>query len=209
MIEFFIVVFAALFLSWQLGKLAPRRSKPVKPKALPEKALKQLEYADKLYRERKFMAAEKVYLHILNVDSHNVTAYTRLGMIYIHLKNKADAIESFQMAVRYRPSADTYHNLGLAYIENNNYIKATTVLEKALLLNPTAAVYRALAKAQSNMSNPSRAEWALERAVELEPSAQNLNLLAEVYKKAGEREKWNEIQVKLKKMPPKQSARLS
>ncbi len=200
MIESLVLIAAVLFINHQLNQMVPRRSKQIGEKKLPENVAKQLEYAEHLFQEGKYLAAEKVYLHLLNFDSRNSLAYNRLGLIYTHLKNYPDAIEAFQIASRYRPAAETFYNLGVVYLENRNYIKAIAALEKALIFQPGANVYVALSKASQLMSNLPRAIWAMERAVELSPDTRNLQSLALLYRQKGDKEKWQEVQQQLHKL---------
>lgn len=141
-----------------------------------------LAYAARLYSEHKYLAAEKAYLAVLKYDHKNHVAYTRLGKIYISLKNYPDAIECFRIASQLSPNAHSYFNLGTGYYENKNYIKAIAAFEKAIMFEPSAGRYAALGSAQKKMSNWPKAASALEKAVELQPSRSNLQALQEAYR---------------------------
>jgi tetratricopeptide (TPR) repeat protein len=169
--ELVMLLGAFTVLGWALSRqtggsahtsLAPRR---------PSARLSHLsDFADRLYSERKWLAAEKAYLNVLKVDHKNITAYTHLGVIYSTQKNMTDAIECFQMAARLRPSGSTYQNLALVYHDNHNYMKAIAAFEKAIAFEPTAARYLGLAKAQRRFSNFDGALQAIDKAIELDAS---------------------------------------
>lgn len=138
------------------------------------------DYADRLYTERKWIAAEKAYLNVLKVDHKNITAYTHLGVIYTAQKNMTDAIECFQMAARLKPSGSTFQNLALAYHDNHNYMKAIAAFEKAIAFEPTAARYLGLAKSQRRFSDYDGALGSLDKAIALDSAPRLKELRQEI-----------------------------
>lgn len=162
------------------GTLAKRTVSPQLSRALA--------YADRLYREKKYLTAEKAYLEVLKLDHKNLLAYNRLGIIYSAQHNYGDAIECFEIAVRLVPSAVTYLNLGLAQYENHNYIKAIATINKSIMFEPSAQRYLALAKAYHKIADNKNTIETLEKAAELEPTRQILLLLRDSYRTAGKRE---------------------
>jgi tetratricopeptide (TPR) repeat protein len=178
----FFVVIIVLFA--RSLRVAPARGKgsggmPIKP-ANPQ-LTHLLEYADNLFRTKKYLVSEKAYLKVLKIDHRNVTAYTRLGMIYHIQKNYDDAIECFALAAQIAPSAPAHQRLSLVLVENGNYIKAISAMEKAIMFEPTPLRYIGLAKIYQRLANNAKATTALERAVQIEPTKQGLQLLAEAY----------------------------
>jgi tetratricopeptide (TPR) repeat protein len=143
------------------------------------------DYADRLFGERKWLAAEKAYLSVLKLDHKNVAAYSHLGIIYSTQKNLPDAIECFQIAARIQPSGITFQNLALAFYENRNYIKSIAAFEKSIMFEPTAQRYVGLSKAQHKLKNAAGSLASLERAAELDPSKRIIQLLADAYTDAG------------------------
>ena len=165
--------------------------------------LKELEeYANRLYTQKQFLAAEKAYLKVLKLNHKDALAYNRLGLIYVALKNYEDAVECFQIAAQLNPTAAGWYNLGLAYNENNNSIKAIAAIDKAIMFEPTATRYLGLAKAYSKTSNHAKYRWALEQAVALEPTKKSLMLLAEAYARNHEREKMVETYKQILDLDP-------
>jgi tetratricopeptide (TPR) repeat protein len=146
-------------------------------------------YADRLFAEKKWLAAEKAYLAVLKVDHKNVTAYSHLGIIYSTQKNMPDAIECFEIAARLHPSGTTLQNLGLAFFDNHNYIKSIAAFEKAIMFEPTAQRYVGLSRAHRKLSNLPASVDALEKAAALDPTARILETLAEAYEEAGLKDK--------------------
>ncbi|MDF2461616.1 MAG: hypothetical protein K0S68_1019 [Candidatus Saccharibacteria bacterium] len=188
MIELIVLGFAILTLRRQLAALeagAPGAILPVKSNA---RLIQMAEYADRLFAEKKWLAAEKAYLGVLKLDHKNVTAYSHLGIIYSTQKNMVDAIECFQIAVRLKPSGATLQNLALAFYDNRNYIKSAAAFEKANMLEPSAQRYVGLSKAHHKLHNADASITALEKAVELDPSKRILQLLADAYDEAGRKD---------------------
>lgn len=190
MLEVLILAGAVVIFRRQLRALGPTVRAKAKPAAPPTpkhtSQITQLaEYADRLYAEKKWLAAEKAYLNVLKADHKNVTAYSHLGVIYSTQKNFADAIECFEIATQLWPSANTYQNLGLALFENRNPNKAIAAFEKAVTFEPNTQRYIGLSKAYKKIGNKASAIAALEKAAELDPAKKVLQLLAEAYDDAG------------------------
>ncbi len=179
-----LVILAAIIILWHnLSRLevAPAASAaPLTPAPPQTTKLTQLvSYADRLFAEKKWLAAEKAYLSVLKLDHKNVTAYSHLGIIYSTQKNLPDAIECFGIAARLHPSGTTLQNLALAYLDNRNLMKAIAAFQKAIMFEPTAARYVGLSRAQAKLGNLQDAITSLEAAVELEPNKRTLQMLAE------------------------------
>lgn len=165
--------------------------------------LVQLEaYADRLYHEKKYLAAEKAYLSVLKLDHKHTVAYNKLGIIYSAQKNYADAIECFELAARMAPTATAYQNLGLAYYENRNYIKAIAAFEKSIMFEPSAQRYIGLGKSFEKLQNSARAMASVEQAVELDPSPKNLGVLASLYQAHGRIEQAKQVRQRLQSTVP-------
>jgi tetratricopeptide (TPR) repeat protein len=186
-LELIFIIFAGVFLYIQIGNM---RAKPSAGTLVPKKMSQQLsqliEYADRLYVEKKWLAAEKAYLKVLAIDHKNITAYSHLGVIYSAQKNMADAVECFEIAVRMKPSAVTLQNLGIAYLENKNYMKSIVAFEKSIAMEPSAHRYIGLSKAQKKIHNINQVIQSLEKAIEYDNSKKVLQLLADAYDEAGQ-----------------------
>jgi tetratricopeptide (TPR) repeat protein len=185
MLELLLIATAFFVLQRQLAALEAGTAASLTPRRQSPRLAQMSDYADRLFAEKKWLAAEKAYLGVLKFDHKNITAYSHLGIIYSTQKNMPDAIECFQIACRLRPSGVTYQNLGLAYFDNRNFIKSIAAYEKAIMFEATSQRYLGLSKAQRKLSNLAAAITALERAAELEPSKRVLQILAETYGEAG------------------------
>ncbi|MDB5178386.1 MAG: hypothetical protein JWN01_329 [Patescibacteria group bacterium] len=179
MVEIALIIAAYIVLRRKLVALEGGASATLAPRATSPRLIQLIDYADRLYGEKKWLAAEKAYLSVLKLDHKNVTAYSHLGIIYSTQKNMADAIECFEIAARLRPSGSTLQNLGLAFFDNRNYIKSIAAFEKAIMFEPTAQRYVGLSKAQRKLSNLPAAITALEKAAALDPSKRVQQLLEE------------------------------
>src|SRR5258708_6928503 len=110
MLELIFFIAVIILFYRQLKDLAYGQKRVVPTKNPSAQLTQALDYADRLYKERKFLAAEKGYLEVLKFDHRSVAAYSRLGMIYSALNNHADAIECLQIACQVEPTAAHYHN---------------------------------------------------------------------------------------------------
>jgi tetratricopeptide (TPR) repeat protein len=185
MIELLVVAGAWLVLRRHLEAFSPAAAAPLAPKRPNPRLIQLTAFADRLFTERKWLAAEKAYLSVLKLDHKNVTAYVHLGIIYSTQKNLPDAIECFTIASRLHPSAGSFQNLALAFYDNRNYIKSIAAYEKSVMFEPTAARYVGLGLAQLKLHNPAAAVTAFEQAVALEPTARILQRLASAYEESG------------------------
>jgi tetratricopeptide (TPR) repeat protein len=188
MLELIILGFGFLILRSQLAALENGAVAGLVPKKASPRLAQLAGYADRLYAEKKWLAAEKAYLSVLKLDHKNVTAYSHLGIIYSTQKNMADAIECFQIACRLRPSGVTYQNLGLAFYDNHNFIKSIAAFEKSIMFEPTSQRYVGLSKAHNKLHNKAEIITALEKAAGIDPSARILQLLADAYTDAGRKD---------------------
>jgi tetratricopeptide (TPR) repeat protein len=198
-----LALFAGLVVYYlrQMNVAAPKQMTARKTNPQVEQSIA---YANRLYSEQKYLAAEKAYLAVLKHDHKNQGAYMRLGKIYIYLKNYPDAIECFRIAAQLVPNAMNYHNLGGAYYENKNYIKAIAALEKSIMFEPSAARYLLLAKAHGKLSNQPKVIATLENAVELQPTQASLQALHDAYRAARRADDAASIQKRLAQLetPP-------
>ncbi len=184
MIELVIVLLAAGVAYWQISRSGANQPgmAPLAPSSAKSPQLAQLiEYANRLYGEKKWLSAEKAFLNVLKLDHKNVGAYSHLGIIYSMQKNLPDAIECFEIAARLRPSGSTYQNLGMAYYENKNSVKSAAAFDKSIMFEPSVSRYIGLSKAKKQLSDPNGTIRALEQAAKLEPSERILLLLETAY----------------------------
>jgi len=193
MLGILVLLLAMVVLYWQLRTLetstAAIAAATLAPRHNSARLSQMTTYADRLFAEKKWLAAEKAYLAVLKIDHKNVTAYSHLGIIYSTQKNMPDAIECFEIAARLYPSGTTLQNLGLAFFDNRNYIKSIAAFEKAIMFEPTAQRYVGLSRAHRKLSNLPASIGALEKAATLDPTARILETLAEAYDEAGHKDK--------------------
>lgn len=186
MMGFLILMAAAAVLGYRLMTVRP--SGPDRRAVSPRLAQAE-QFALRLYKEKHYHAAEKAYLNVLKLDHRNAGAYSHLGIIYSILHNTGEAVECFELAARFNPSAYTYQNLGLGYYENKNYMKSIAAYEKASMFEPSVHRYIGLGKAYDKLGNGAKAVEALERAVELDPSPKHRELLAHTCRAYGIKER--------------------
>jgi tetratricopeptide (TPR) repeat protein len=194
---------AAAWLYHQLSSAGspPERSVIARRRQSPKLA-QAIQYAERLWLEKRYIPAEKAYLQVIKLDPKNASAYTRLGMIYSLQKNYDDAKECFRIAARLEPSGAAFHNLGLACVESRNLVKAIASFEKAAMFEPTAERYTNLAKAYQKLANWNQAAATLEKVVELAPTTANLWMLASAYKSARNQTKAQEVYMRILQIDP-------
>lgn len=202
MIELLFFVIAVLIVRHYLHQLAVGRPAKVGSRPAGGELKQMLEYAEKLYLEKKYLSAEKVYLKVLKLDHKHAQAYRRLGLIYAAQKNYDEAIESFQIAAHLDASATNYFNLGVAFFENVNYIKALAAFEKGLIFDNNAELQTALGKTHLKLNHPSEAVSAFTKATEAKETKANLMHLAEALIEGGKREEAGEVYRKVLKIDP-------
>jgi tetratricopeptide (TPR) repeat protein len=187
-IIFFISAVSLVY--YHIQKLEPSglTKKPVPKKKNPHLE-RALVYADRIYSDKRYLAAEKAYLEVIKIDHKNATAYNRLGRIYLELKNFPDAIECCQIVTQIEPSAPAFFNLGTVLFENKSYTKAISAFERSIAIKPSAVRYMGLAKTHQRLSNTQKAVEYYEKAVELDASLGNQNTLLAAYKLSNNTEK--------------------
>ena len=183
--ELLLLIAAFIVFFRHLSRLEPLHQVPsapapaLAPKPAASRITQLSDYADRLFAEKKWLAAEKAYLSVLKVDHKNVTAYSHLGIIYSTQKNLPDAIECFTIATRIKPSGSTYQNLALAFFDNKNYIKSIAAFKKAIMFEPTSQRYVGLSRAQQKLGATPEAIETLETALSLDDSPRIKQLLEE------------------------------
>lgn len=202
MLEILVIILAALILYRELRALEANTAPAslAAPRTSP-RLIQMTTYADRLFAEKKWLAAEKAYLGVLKIDHKNITAYSHLGIIYSTQKNMPDAIECFEIAARLHPSGTTLQNLALAFFDNRNYIKSIAAFEKAIMFEPTAQRYVGLSKSHGKLHNTAQVIAALEKAAELDPTQRILQMLAEAYDEAGRKDQAAATRKRLKTQP--------
>jgi tetratricopeptide (TPR) repeat protein len=161
------------------------------------------DYAGHLLASNKYTGAEKIYLQILKIDHRHTSTYSRLGKVYLAMKNSTNAIECFQIASQLSPDEATFYNLGVAYYENRNPMKAIAAFEKATMFATSARIYVGLAKSYNRMGDGEKMVGALERAAELDPTPRVLWLLHDAYAAANRAEELPAIIRRIRKADPK------
>ncbi len=200
--ELLIVIGSWVVLQRQISALEGTMPAALAPRKIDPQIAQLTAYADRLYTERKWLAAEKAYLNVLKLDHKNFKSYLHLGIIYSTQKNMPDAIECFQIATRLHPSGGTYQNLALAFYDNRNFIKSIAAYERAIMLDPNGPRYVGLAKAHLKLHNLAAAAEAYEKAVELDPTKRNLERLAAVYDEAGRKDDLAAITAQIRALEP-------
>ncbi|MFL6768292.1 MAG: tetratricopeptide repeat protein [Sphingomicrobium sp.] len=103
----------------------------------PDKAI---EMAGTLYRQGKYVQAEKVCRQIIEARPGNADAQNILGVTLNALGQTTEAIEMLERALKLAPRAASIHaNLGEVFRQSGDIGKATESLERAAELDPQNA----------------------------------------------------------------------
>jgi len=124
-------------------KPAPTAQEPAQPVQPAEqsqqaklKAKSLLDQAAQL-ADRDPQKARSVLLEAVKTDPESVQAYFKLGLIYVKLKDYANAIQSYTKASELDPQfPDIYFNLGFAYGMNEEYAKAEEMYQRVVKMRP-------------------------------------------------------------------------
>lgn len=144
--------------------------------------------ADRLFKQKNYPAAEKAYLDLLRLNHRYVTAYHRIGLIYVQNQNFGEAVDCFREVVKLEPGARSWHNLGVAQLQHKDYTDSAKSLNRALTLEPQNNVHvLALAKAYQGMGQIHKQTELLTRAAGLDPKNPTILIsLAKAYQLDGD-----------------------
>lgn len=120
------------------AQIDPRRVKDVKtPKIRPETHLAAGRMFESRGQSRKALAQ---YRKAASINSRNVVAYHRLGLLASRVGSHDEAIKAFRRAVTLRPKDATLrNNLGFELLATERFEEAQGELAKAVKLDPTFA----------------------------------------------------------------------
>jgi tetratricopeptide (TPR) repeat protein len=146
--------------------------------------------ARSLIRDLKWADAERRYLEVLSIDTHQAEAYRGLGEIYLKQKLYPQAKETFEFLVKMKEADDgTYAGLAEIAEEQGDLEEAEDMRLKAVEHNPRQAHRHAqLAEFYIEQDEPTKAWPSAKRASDLEPmSAKYLECSLEVAILLGDR----------------------
>lgn len=99
--------------------------------------------ANKLFSQKKYKEAEKIFIRLVTNDPQNVKLYNRLGVIYMEEKNFEDAKNAFYEALKLNPQkASRHYNYAMACGELDELRNAIESLEQAIKLDKKNKKYK-------------------------------------------------------------------
>ena len=110
-----------------------------------QQLMSHYEEGDLLFKEGRLEDAERFFLMAATRAPKDPRVYSKLGLIYLELKNFTDAIEAMKVAVkldRYNPSR--HYNLALSYWGNKDSQRSIVAIREAISLDPVTPRYRQL-----------------------------------------------------------------
>lgn len=123
-----------------------RKGKKEKQIKLPfnEESLKNTrDRANQFFVDKKFKESEKLYLELVQKMPFDGQIYSRLGIIYLALKQYADARSSLERAIELGGKIPArYYNLAIAHLKLREKAKAKEAIKKALELKPGDQKYQ-------------------------------------------------------------------
>ena len=146
-----------------------------------------LEDAEVHFRRGEMDEAERLYIQAAAKDPKAVTAYSRLGVIYLeHGENWEDAEAAFRQALKYEEdNGFNLNNLGLVLYHQDRYADAIRQFEAAVRQDDRNAGRQAnLGMAYMAMRQYAKAESSFKKALKLAPQeAEYKDLLTEALEK--------------------------
>jgi tetratricopeptide (TPR) repeat protein len=167
-----VVLTATLFLLVSVSEhqiSAQVTSSPTTAKDGPETTFSK---ANSLYAAGRYSDAVNEYQQGLKSNPNDFTAYTRLGLSYIKLRQPEKAIEVFKKAVTLRPKEVWAHtNLSYGYLEAGKFDEALEAAEQAVELDPQNAVaFNNLGYAHLRLGHYDESVKALKVSIDLDPT---------------------------------------
>lgn len=102
-----------------------------------DREIRILSRAENLLREKKLEEAEKKFIEVIKLNSHNIDAYRGLGEIYLELKQYGQALEIFLHIIKLNENdSDAYLNLGVVKFAEGDMSAAREFYLKADKLDP-------------------------------------------------------------------------
>lgn len=147
---------------------------------MPHDLKSTLMEAEKLFAGENFVDAEKFYLKAAAREPKCVTAYYRLGSIYMNRKDGLDDAEAaFQQAHKFEAdNGFVLNNLGLVNFHKGLFNEAVGFYEQAIIADGSLAVRHAnLGLAYLSLRHYAKAVRALSRAWSLDPHNQEFKQL--------------------------------
>ena len=175
-------------------------------------------YGNTLAQQDRYDLAEKVYEHILTIDSTSISAQINLGVSKKELFKYDEAYILYSKVIEQDPNnSGAYNNLGVLYKTQKKFLESCRSLKKALFLNSNNV--DALANMGAILKETNKPLWAepfYEKALLLNPHHVNANLdlgiikmLLEDYKRGMHhyeyRKNLKEFLPKLRDLDPKKS----
>ncbi len=161
-----------------------------------------------LLEHDQLQEAEAKLHQILELEPRNDLAYYRLGQIYFLRHEYEHALESVQLALRWKEFEPAYYMLEAMCLERlGREDKVVAAYERLVSLVDYADAYLALGRLALRRGNTMRAVAELRRAVALEPQDPDMRLaLAEALEKAGDRVESRKQQAKAEALRGKSSS---
>ena len=126
----------------------------------------------KLWGEKDFAGAAKLFDEAVQLNSNNAEAYFGRGTAYGYLGQNERAIQDFDKAIELNTNFDVaYYNRGLAYDYLKQYKRAIADYDKAIGLNPNyAEAYNNRGLAYDYLKQYKRAIADFDKAIALKPN---------------------------------------
>ncbi|MDJ0626574.1 MAG: tetratricopeptide repeat protein [Candidatus Caenarcaniphilales bacterium] len=144
--------------------------------------------AVELYKENKFVEAEKLCFDVLKTDANYVSAWHALGILHYKAQNYQKAKQHFKKTIELKPNEFSIHNgLGNTYMALREYENAEKCFQNSLKINPNKAeTYFNYALLFHETKDTERAIEYYQKSVELNPSyVAAYNNLANIFKDNG------------------------
>ncbi len=150
---------------------------------------KNLDLANKFFKNKNFDKAEKLYKKILKNSPNNFDANYFIASIKAQNNNFFDAKNYMEKAISIRPNLpELNNNLGLVYLNLNEVEKSIDYFQKAIRINKNYVLaYTNLGMAYVSLKKVPEAKENYNKAIEIDPNNLLANFnLANLFKRLGD-----------------------
>jgi Tfp pilus assembly protein PilF len=147
-----------------------------------------------------FKKAINIFIHIINLDNKNTTAYNNLGNAFKSIRDYTEAKKNYEKALKIDPKyINAIVNYGNLYFEINDYTNAIHQFEKAVKINEMDSyAYYNLALVYQSLGDFEKSKINLKKVQELNPiNTKADKLLSRITKYSIDHSHINEMEKKL------------
>lgn len=163
---------ALVYTQLQLGKYEPAAAEAKKVLKADERNIRSMQLLAQVYlKEGKVELARLILENARDIDKEDATTQYFMGVAYLRLKQRPQAVESFRLAAQLQPDfAEARNAFGAVLIENQDYEGAARELEATVAAAPEFTLaYLNLASAYRGLQQLPKALETYQRVLKAKP----------------------------------------